>query len=996
MNILLGIDFGTCNSSAALVIENHLRVVKEPLKQGYSFASSVYLTEQEEIIVGQAAENNRLRDLRRYRQQFKRELGISQPYPLGDRFFLPQELITEILRKLKSEAEKMAAALGKTSVNDAVITIPATYQQYKRQLMERAAQTAGFTSVKLLVEPVAAATYYAHHNQAQFKEGETILVYDLGGGTFDATLITKKGSGYQIITEPMGLEHCGGTDFDRAIYQDLKNRCSPALRKQLEDREAWRTRISISEYCIDLKHQLSETEEATVCIPIGTEIEQYRLTRTVFNQMIASSVKETIIICDRLIQNAGIDWQAVDRVLMVGGSCRIPYIQEVVEKKLGHSPLLVDEPELAVCQGGAIYGTNFAKTSSLVNSKPNSTKLLNGRYAFQKQLGRGGQGKTYLASDCKLSGNPLCAIKQLQPVNDAKLWETAKRLFLQEIAVLGKVGNHPQIPRLLDHFIENQKFYLVQEYVEGHSLSLELLPGERWSEERVIELLKEVLELLTFVHENNVIHRDIKPDNLIRRKIDNKLVLVDFGAVKQVRASRITTNSGKIISTSSIGTMGYMPPEQQRGQASPSTDLYALGMIGISALTGISALELQLEHSDSSTEELNWQQFASVDSKLAQILTRMVSYLPKDRYQTTKEVFEEIDSFGRLTTTVEERLKLINRPQLSERYSADDRVGNTSGLRSLHLRSQQNLVIFFDWQCTKTLTSHLASVSDLTFSSDGKNLASAGDDGTIKLWHLDNWELVHEFTRKSGFWKRDTTYFTSVAISSDGLAIAGGCLDKTIKLWHLKNGDLIREFKGHTDSVYATVISPDNQFLISSSREKTIKVWNLYTGKVIHNLVGHSDSVYSLALDPEGKILISGGRDNTIKVWNLASGKLINTLNGHLDWVRCLAINPKQRNFVSGSNDNKIELWDLDTGKLLRTFQGHENWVTSVAISPDGNTLISGSRDQTIKLWRLDSGQEIATLKDHSESICAVAIAPDGSTIASSSKDGVIKIWQLN
>lgn len=372
--MLLGIDFGTCNTSASLLIDGRIQLIKEPLKHGYSFPSSVYLTEGGEILVGQAAENHRMLDIRRYQREFKRALGMNEPYQIGERSLFPQDLVSAVLRKLKIEAEKILAARGKGAIEDVVITVPAIYQQYKRNLMQKAAETAGFSSVRLLEEPLAAAIYYTHHNQNELQDGENILVYDLGGGTFDAILIKNAAAGYQIISTPMGLEDCGGNDFDRLISQDIRNRCSETLRQQLNNKDASQTRATISKLCIDIKHQLSEAQEARIYIPIGGE--DYQLTRADFNQMIEPSIDQTIAVCDQLIKNAGIDWQDINQVLLVGGSCRIVYVQDAIEKKLGHPPLLIDEPELCVCQGAAIYGTELnTKPKPIPEEQKNQTKI---------------------------------------------------------------------------------------------------------------------------------------------------------------------------------------------------------------------------------------------------------------------------------------------------------------------------------------------------------------------------------------------------------------------------------------------------------------------------------------------------------------------------------------------------------------------------------------------------------------------------------------------
>lgn len=352
----LGIDFGTCYSSAALMWGGQDRTpqaIKEPLKHGFSFPSSVFLIGQGEILVGQAAENSRKKDPQRYLREFKRDLGSSDPYMLGNCPMLPEELVAEVIHKLKIEADKATTGRGGTPLTNVVIPVPATYQSYKRKLMQEAGTKAGFSQVELLEEPVAAAIYYSH--QARVEDGEIILVYDLGGGTFDASLIQKQSSGYQLLALPTGLANCGGTDFDREISKDLKKKCCETLRQQLEAKDGWLARALVQDLCRDLKHQLSEAEESTIYIPISLgQVEPYTLSRQAFNHMIAPLIDETIDCCDQLVRSAGIKWQQVNHILLVGGSCRIPYVKEAIEKELNQHPLLVDDPELAVCFGAAI------------------------------------------------------------------------------------------------------------------------------------------------------------------------------------------------------------------------------------------------------------------------------------------------------------------------------------------------------------------------------------------------------------------------------------------------------------------------------------------------------------------------------------------------------------------------------------------------------------------------------------------------------------------
>ncbi|QFS51126.1 serine/threonine-protein kinase [Nostoc sphaeroides] len=261
-------------------------------------------------------------------------------------------------------------------------------------------------------------------------------------------------------------------------------------------------------------------------------------------------------------------------------------------------------------------------------------QLLAGHYQILKVLGAGGFGQTYVAQDIHRPGNPTCVVKHLKPANsDPAFLQAARHLFEKEAQALEKLGHYPQIPRLLAYFEENQEFYLVQELIEGNVLNTEILPGRRWSESQVVQLLQEILEILDFVHSNGVIHRDIKPNNIIRRQQDNKLVLVDFGIVKQINMQLATAQS-QASTSMVIGTLGYMSPEQVRGKPRFSSDIYALGIIAIQALTGLKHHELK----EDAKGEVDWQSHAQVNPRLAAILSKMVSYHFQERYESAKEV----------------------------------------------------------------------------------------------------------------------------------------------------------------------------------------------------------------------------------------------------------------------------------------------------------------------------------------------------------------------
>ncbi|MCU0567244.1 MAG: tetratricopeptide repeat protein [Oculatellaceae cyanobacterium Prado106] len=294
---------------------------------------------------------------------------------------------------------------------------------------------------------------------------------------------------------------------------------------------------------------------------------------------------------------------------------------------------------------------------------------LGGRYKVLSLLGVGGFGQTFLANDLHLPGHPICVVKQLKPeiTNDHTL-QMARRCFNTEAEVLYQLGNHEQIPRLLAHFEDNQEFYLAQEFIEGQPLAKELIEGQPWPEDQVIHLLKDILQILTFVHQQQVIHRDIKPSNLIRRKKDGKIELIDFGAVKQVGTQgSVDPETGLTNVTISIGTKGYMPNEQLAGKPRFSSDIYAVGIIGIQALTGVHPRHFE----EDARGELAWYDRTSqVSPGLMATLDRMVRYDFRERYPTA------IEALNALSVLPLEAFTPVSKHGTSNGYSDNGDSGN--------------------------------------------------------------------------------------------------------------------------------------------------------------------------------------------------------------------------------------------------------------------------------------------------------------------------------
>ena len=270
-------------------------------------------------------------------------------------------------------------------------------------------------------------------------------------------------------------------------------------------------------------------------------------------------------------------------------------------------------------------------------------QLLDRRYEITAVLAKGGFGQTYLARDTRRPGHPVCVVKQLIATIATAKPETLNvihRLFNSEAEVLERLGKHDQIPQLLAHFDEDQEFYLVQEYISGHALTDELFPGQVWSEAKVIEFLSGILNVLGFVHQQGVIHRDIKPANIIRREPDNKLVLIDFGAVKELKTSINLNNQ-----TIEIGTPGYIPIEQLRGYPQFNSDIYSVGVIAIQAATGLGVNDLAslLDPNSPYKGDREWRSYAQISPDLIKLLEKMTCSNYQERYQSATEALTDLD-----------------------------------------------------------------------------------------------------------------------------------------------------------------------------------------------------------------------------------------------------------------------------------------------------------------------------------------------------------------
>ena len=661
--------------------------------------------------------------------------------------------------------------------------------------------------------------------------------------------------------------------------------------------------------------------------------------------------------------------------------------------------------------------------------------LLRNRFRVIRVLSQeGGFGKTYLAQDSDKLNEP-CVIKQLAPrIEGHWALKKAVELFEKEAQRLQQLGENPQIPKLLAYFEQDNCLYLVQQFIDGQNLLEELemrREGDIWlrcySEKEIREFLLNLLPVLHFVHEHGVVHRDIKPQNIIRRNTPSELmgdlVLIDFGSSKELKPT-LNLKVG-----TSIGSHGYSAIEQIRdGLAYPASDLFSVGATCFHLMTGMSPFQLWAEHGYGWIN--NWEKYLNypISDELAHIIDRLLKKDIEQRYQSAVEVIADLKEAQKYPFVLPPLAEVSE--QLVPPTEIFPRNRNTEFKKWLLAGAAVLLFVageFWYWSVRqsqirndtdtqpsiqpavkrelgqpesnkrrfaliKTFNLIYDSVSSLAISPDSKTILTNSVLGT-KLWSLVTKQEISVFDAHNG-------KVNVVAIDPVGTKFVTGSEDTTIKIWNLATGQEIRTLQKHTRGIHALAISPDGKLLASGGDDNSVRLWNLNTGEELVSFYNHNQRISSLAFDSEGKMLVSASFDGTVIIWDAKAQKLLRTLDSSYSKVYFTNFIKKpgstSNNSVIASYNSDIRMWNPITGDKIRSFRGHSQPITSTAISSQRNLLASGSSDRTIKLWNLNTGELLTTLEGHSGKVESLAFNRDGNILVSAAKDRTIKVWQIS
>ncbi len=661
--------------------------------------------------------------------------------------------------------------------------------------------------------------------------------------------------------------------------------------------------------------------------------------------------------------------------------------------------------------------------------------LLRNRFRVIRVLSQeGGFGKTYLAQDSDKLNEP-CVIKQLAPRIEGN-WALKKavELFEKEAQRLQQLGENPQIPKLLAYFEQDSCLYLVQQFIDGQNLLEELETRRKediwlrcYSEKEIRKFLLNLLPVLHFVHEHGVVHRDIKPQNIIRRKapqeLMGELVLIDFGSSKELKPTL------KLKVGTSIGSQGYSAIEQIRdGLAYPASDLFSVGATCFHLMTGMSPFQLWAEHGYGWIN--NWEKYLNypISDELAHVIDGLLKKDIEQRYKSAVEVIADLKEpqkypvvlppFAEVSEQLVPPTEIFPRKRntkLKKFLLAGAAVLLFLGVEFWYWRTRQSQIRNDSntqptiqpavkrelaqpesnkrqFALIKTFNLIYDSVSSLAISPDNKTILTDSVFGA-KLWSLVTKQEISVFDAHNG-------KVNVVAIDPYGTKFVTGSEDKTIRIWNLATGQEIRTLQKHTAGIHALAISPDANLLASGGDDNTVKLWNLNTGEELASFENHNQKISSLAFDSEGKMLASASFDGTIKIWDAKAQKLLRTLTSNYSKVYFTNFIKKpgsvSNNSVIASYNKDIRMWNPITGEKIRTLSGHSQPITSTAVSSQRNLLASGSSDKTIKLWNLNTGELLTTLKGHSGKVESLAFNRDGNILVSAAQDRTIKVWRIS
>ncbi len=628
------------------------------------------------------------------------------------------------------------------------------------------------------------------------------------------------------------------------------------------------------------------------------------------------------------------------------------------------------------------------------------------QFDVMRIIGRGGMGIVLEAFDSRLQRH--VAIKVLDPELAGD--ELSRQRFCREARAAASI-THENVVAV--HQVERDGGdglpYLVMQLISGETLEERLTRVKKMRVREIVRIGLQASQGLAASHAQGLIHRDIKPGNILLEPPNDRVKLTDFGLARVIDDVKLT-RTGFV-----TGTPLYMAPEQAEGEeADPRSDLFSLGAIlyemsvGQPPFKGNSALAILRQIAETKPQpirELN----PAIPSWLADTIEQLLEKKPERRIQSAALLAELFEYEWALMKTTSDEVPTVCQDELRAIHTRHRRITMAIGAAFLlfgvlggmffakrpatptvvtapatplsetpvsaaepvavlranagtvwsvafnptsdtvAMAVEDGSVRLWDWSSQRvksTIQAHRGVVWSTLYSSNGERLVTAGDDGLIKLWKTSEKEPVQTFEHPNAV--------RGLTLAHDGKSLYAGVRDGRVRVWSLENpGQPVAEMQ-ETGAIYSVALSPDDETLATAGSDKTIHLLNAKTLTPKLPLEGHTGPVYGLAFDPEGRRLASVGWDKSVRVWDTGNGQILQSWEGHEGDIWAVAFSPDGKTLATGGHDGAVKLWDASTGTRKATYLGHKTAIHTVVFNREGTLLASGGRDGAVRIWKLE------------------------------------------
>lgn len=662
-----------------------------------------------------------------------------------------------------------------------------------------------------------------------------------------------------------------------------------------------------------------------------------------------------------------------------------------------------------------------------------------GNYRLTRLLGQGGFAEVYLGVHVYL--DTPAAIKVLHTRLDSDEAEH----FRTEARTIARLV-HPHIVRVLEFGLEGTTPFLVVDYAPNGTLRKRYPREAPLPLPTIISYVKQIADALEYAHEQKVIHRDVKPENMLLGR-RNEVLLSDFGIALVAQSTRYqSTQSMQDLA----GTIAYMAPEQIQAQAVPNSDQYSLGVVVYEWLCGTrpfhgSFTEIAVKHTLVPPPPLR-EHIEGLSPALEAVVMKALAKDPNQRFPSVMAFALALEQVY-LSEPHSQPLPLVTPTPPEQPASpaetillAEPGVAPTvllsgpdqppaapittsppenetpapsletadlgASLRTLPMRGE------IDQPAAQTPVTDETPAAPIppkrvrrrisrraALLGLGGALAVAGAGGIawlIKSQELQAMLALSTPVSSTGLiyvYRGHSALVWSVAWSPNGRQLVSGSSDKTAQVWNAADGNQLYTYTGHTDTIYGVAWSPNSRRVASASYDGTVQVWDATTGYYPFVYSGHSAQVWTVAWSPDGKRIASGGGDRTVQVWDASNGENVFIYRGHTGFVHSIAWSPDGKHIASSSSDGTVQVWDATGGSNPYVYTPYSTVVWGIAWSPDGKRIASACDNKTVQVWDAIGGDHSYIYYGHSDFVYTVAWSPNGQRIASGGDDKTVQVW---